>query len=362
MGVVLKKRNGASGKKSLFLIICHNGERHYEFLNIHLVRAKTPAEAEKNKENLKLAETIRANRELELSADEYNYTPAFKKNIDFIAYYNKYADDYSHRDKRIVKYSLHHFKEFIKTKGFDGSINAKFIDGDLCRQYREYLQTAVNGETICNYFTKFKRVISKAHDENILKKDFTKGIINTKDEGLKKQVLTIDEIQLLAQAHCGNNDVRRAFLFCLHTGLRWCDVRLIKWQNIHNNKLSFVQRKTKNNSESASLSIPLNNTAIKLIGERGKPDELIFKLPSHTACLKDLRVWVKNAGIEKHITWHCGRHSFAVNLLDSEVAGADVKTVSGLLGHASIKHTDKYLHYIGKRGKEAVNKLPEINL
>jgi integrase/recombinase XerD len=362
MGVVLKKRNGANGKKSLFLIICHNGERHYEFLNIHLVKAKTPAEAEKNKEKLKMAEGVRAKRELELSADEYNYTPAFKKNIDFVAYYDNYVNEYSHKDKRIVKYSLHHFKLFIKNRGFDNSINAKFIDGDLCRQYREYLQTAVNGETICNYFTKFKRVISKAHDENILKKDFAKGIKNTKDEGLKKQVLNIDEIQTLAQAYCGNGDVKRAFLFSLNTGLRWCDVKALKWQNIHDNKLSIIQKKTKNNSNKASLPMPLNNTAIKLIGERGKPDENVFILPSHTACLKDLRVWVKNASIEKHITWHCARHSFAVNLLDSEVVGADLKTVSGLLGHSDTQQTEKYLHYIGERGKQAVNKLPEINL
>jgi len=361
MGVVLKKRKGANGKKSLFLIVCHNGERHYEFLNIHLVRAKTPAEADKNKENLKLAENIRANRELELSADEYNYTPAFKKNIDFVAYYNKFLNDYSHKDKRIVKYSLHHFKLFIKSIGYDDGINAKFITEDLCRQYREYLQTAVKGETICNYFTKFKKVISKAYEDNILKKDFAKKIKNKKDEGLKKHILNIDEIQLLAYAHCGNDNVKRAFLFSLCTGLRWCDVKALKWKNINNNTLSIIQSKTKD-SKSATLNNALNSTAIKLIGERGKPDENVFILPSHTACLKDLKVWVKNAEIEKHITWHCSRHSFAVNLLDSNVVGADVKTVSGLLGHASIKHTEKYLHYIDERGKEAINKLPEINL
>ncbi len=361
MSVQLRKKACASGKQSYYLDIYHSNERYYEFLKLYLFRAKTPEQKKKNDEIKKLAENIRAKRELELQASDYDYTPAFKKNIDFVAYYDKYVNEYSHKDKRIVKYSLHHFKLFINSRGFDNCINAKFIDGDLCRQYREYLQTAVNGETICNYFTKFKKVISKAHDENILRLDFAKGIKNTKDEGLKKRVLSIDEIQLLAKAHCGNDNVKRAFLFSLNTGLRWCDVKALRWQNIHDNKLSIIQQKTKN-TKSASLDNALNITAIRLIGERGKPDENVFILPSHTACLKDLRVWVKNAGIEKHITWHCGRHSFAVNLLDSNVVGADVKTVSGLLGHASIKHTDKYLHYLDERGKEAINKLPEINL
>ncbi|MBJ2198540.1 MAG: tyrosine-type recombinase/integrase [Muribaculaceae bacterium] len=43
---------------------------------------------------------------------------------------------------------------------------------------------------------------------------------------------------------------------------------------------------------------------------------------------------------------HIARHSFAVNLLN---AGADIKTVSSLLGHASIKMTEEYLHVIDQR-------------
>jgi integrase/recombinase XerD len=362
MSVQLRKKTCAGGKQSLYLDIYHNNERHYEFLKLYLFRARTPEQKEKNDEIKELAESIRAKRALELQAKDYDYTPAFKKNIDFISYYENFANHYRNKDIRLVRCSLNHFKLFIKANGFDDGINTRFIDGDLCKKFREYLQENLNGETISNYFKKFKQVVSKAHEENILKKDFTKGIIITKDEGLKKQVLTIDEIQKLAQAHCANGDVKRAFLFCLHTGLRWCDVELVKWRNINNNKLSIIQKKTKNNSNKASLPMPLNNTAIRLIGERGKPDDKVFILPSHTSCLTNLRGWVKNAGIEKHITWHCARHSFAVNLLDSEVVGADLKTVSGLLGHSDTQQTEKYLHYIGERGKQAVNKLPEINL
>jgi integrase/recombinase XerD len=361
MSVTLRKRSCAGGKQSLFLYIYHNNERYYEFLKIYTYKARTEEQKLRNKETLQMAESIRAKRELELQARDYDYIPAFKKNIDFIAYYTKFENDYSHKDKRIVKYSLHHFKLFIDGKGFGSSINSKFINEDLCRQYREYLQKAVNGETICNYFTKFKKVISKAFEENIIKKDFAKGIKNTKDEGLKKQILDTDEIQLLSQAYCGNDNVKRAFLFSLFTGLRWVDIKALKWNNIHKNKMTIIQAKTKDTSRNATLSMDLSNTAIKLIGEQGNNNDNIFNLPSHTACLKDLKTWVKKAKIEKHITWHCARHSFAVNLLDTDVVGADVKTVSSLLGHSSIKHTEKYLHVIDKRRKEAINKLPELN-
>ena len=62
----------------------------------------------------------------------------------------------------------------------------------------------------------------------------------------------------------------------------------------------------------------------------------------------------KSGGNKKRITWHCSRHSFAVNLLNS---GTDIKTVSSLLGHASIKMTEKYLHVIDQRKQKAINRL-----
>lgn len=86
--------------------------------------------------------------------------------------------------------------------------------------------------------------------------------------------------------------------------------------------------------------------------------EKIFPLPHNSICRKHLKEWVKQAGINKHITWHCARHSFAVNVLS---AGVNIKTVSSLLGHASIKMTEKYLHVIDNQKKDAMNSLGRIS-
>lgn len=64
------------------------------------------------------------------------------------------------------------------------------------------------------------------------------------------------------------------------------------------------------------------------------------------------------ADIMKRITWHCARHSFAVNVLSK---GANIKTVSSLLGHTSIKMTERSLHVVDSFKQDVINSLGEIN-
>ena len=74
-------------------------------------------------------------------------------------------------------------------------------------------------------------------------------------------------------------------------------------------------------------------------------------------CLKALRHWTERAGIDKHITWHCARHSFATNILSN---GANIKTVASLLGHSDLRHTEKYIRAVDSLKEAAINSLPEL--
>lgn len=126
-----------------------------------------------------------------------------------------------------------------------------------------------------------------------------------------------------------------------------------------NKKLTFNQKKTQGKSAKNWVTIPLNNGLLSLIGAASDREERIFNLPSNTACLKALRNWTKQAGIDKHITWHCARHSFAVNILNN---GANIKTVASLLGHSELKHTEKYTRAVDSLKEAAINSLPELKL
>ena len=159
-----------------------------------------------------------------------------------------------------------------------------------------------------------------------------------------------------------NPNISRAFMFCLFSGLRFVDVKDLTFANVDysNRLLTFEQNKTKGHSANSGVVIPLNDSLLKLIGkptEEQNKDSLIFPLPTYWMCTKALQRWVDRAGIEKRITWHCARHSFAVNILNN---GANIKTVASLLGHSDLKNVEKYTRAVDKLKQEAINSLPEI--
>jgi len=72
-----------------------------------------------------------------------------------------------------------------------------------------------------------------------------------------------------------------------------------------------------------------------------------------------LMQWTLKAGITKHITFHCARHSFAVLQL---TLGTEIFTLSKLLGHSELKTTQIYAKIVDEKKREAVNKIPDINI
>ena len=84
MSVKVRRKKMKDGNFSLYLDIYHKGKRKYEFLQLYLAKDK-----QANKETLAIADSIAAKRQLEISYDSHGFTPKFKKNADFIEYFDK---------------------------------------------------------------------------------------------------------------------------------------------------------------------------------------------------------------------------------------------------------------------------------
>lgn len=349
-----------------------NHIRRKENLNLYLVaNPRTPLERQQNKETLELAKKIRFEKGQQLLESVEGYRLKKDRDINFLDYFQSYIDSYTKKDIRMLDIALSRFKDFLKEtpeyNKFMKRIKPEQITRDMVEAYTEYLQTRSVGEGAKSIYARFKKVIKYAVEHDVMAKNPCVGIvIKVDDQQLKKDVLSMDEIQTLIATHYEheNPNIRRAFIFCLYCGLRFCDVKDLTFKNVdYSNKLlRFEQNKTKGHSAKSGVVIPLNDGLLKLIGEptdSGNRDEVIFPLPTYEACLKAVGRWVKRAGIEKHISWHCARHSFAVNILNN---GANIKTVASLLGHSGLKHTEKYTRAIDSLKQEAINSLPELDL
>lgn len=342
--------------------------RKTERLNLYLWQSpRTPLERNENNETLRLAKEIRFNRGQQLLEQGEGYRLKKDSNINFLDWMWSYYEAYTKGDKRHIKRAHDVFIDFLNATSeyqkYAKRLKPEQLDKEMIEAFTEYLQHRFRGEGPHTLYARFKKIIAAAVDKDVMRKDPCHGISITIDNGsLKKDVLSMDEIKQLITCHYQGESVniRRAFLFCLRCGLRFCDVKDLTYSNVDfsNRLLKFEQAKTKGHSSASSVVIPLSDGVLDLIGE-GNREDLIFPLPSHTMCLKALRHWCKRAGIEKHITWHCARHSFAVNILNN---GANIKTVAALLGHSGLKHTEKYTRAVDALKQEAINSLSALDL
>lgn len=375
-----------------------------EFLSLYLWQApRTPLERQQNKETLDLAKKIRYERGQELLENQEGYRigKQKKEEVNYLDFMADYHASYTKKDANQIRRARTVFIDFlIDPKGkllpekITGSMtkeekeairqsNAKKeaqrerkaqglvvrpqqLTKDLMKAFTEYLINRFTGEGAHTVYGRFKKMILAALDKDIIAKNPCRGVSIKKDYGqLKKEILSQEEIVLLANTHYEkeNPDIHRAFIFCLYCGLRWCDVKDLTYANVdYSNKLlKFEQSKTKAHSAASGVVIPLNDGLLHLIGQPkdGNRNQIIFPLPSHTMCLKALRHWVARAGIQKHITWHCARHSCGTNLLSN---GANIKTVASILGHSGLAHTEKYTRAVDSLKQAAIDSMPPLEL
>jgi integrase len=366
--IVLREKELASGNISLYLDIYRDGQRSYEFLKLYInPKARNPIDKEQNRSNYELANRIRTDRENELNNLAFDYIPPTKKKVLFFEFAQNYLNSYTKKDKAMINGAIEDFRRYI-TEDYPsikpGTLKISQIDRLMVIHFIDYLQDNHSGEGANSYYGRFKKILNNAVSKNIISKSPAQKkepgdneLTCKKPTGLRKQILTNDEIQLIAKTETKHPETKKAFLFCLCTGLRFVDVKALKYSDIDfsSARLTIDQQKT-----GRPVTVDLNATALKLIGEPGKPENVVFNLPGRKWATKTIDNLVKKAEIKKHITWHCARHSLAVNLLTSDEK-PDVKTVSSILGHTSTRTTEVYMHVVDDLKKKAVNSLPDYD-
>ena len=170
-----------------------------------------------------------------------------------------------------------------------------------------------------------------------------------------REFLTIEEVKQLRATPCRYDIVKRAFLFSCFTGLRYSDIKSLLWSEIRKAAdgrtlfLEHPQVKTRK-----IVTVPLSEEALKWMPKQQKDKELVFHQLQITSTTVEviLGEWMKEAGIEKHITYHCSRHTTATLAI---TAGADISAVKEMLGHGSVTSTEVYAKVSLDKKIQAVN-------
>ena len=317
-------------------------------MKLYLVPAKTSEDKVKNLETIRLATEVKNRRILELASGELK-VEAPKKNSNVLAvdYFQKKIKSIKTINSRKTNESMiKSLKEFRKN-----AILAE-IDRDF---YQRFIDFLLYGKKLANasargYAKLFKARLHDAYIDGLIAKMPDLQGITPKKESTEVDFLTLEELKALAETEAPDY-VKKPFLFCCFTGLRFSDVQSLKWEDIENGTIILKMKKTKE-----FVRIPLSENAKRLM-PKSQEKGTVFKTISLQGTGKRLKTWATKAGVKKNLHFHVSRHTFGTLTLEN---GADIYTVSKLLGHRSIVTTQIYAKVLDEGRKKAVDAIPLI--
>jgi integrase len=324
-------------------------------------KPKNPFDKQSNNETKQLAENIRAKRQIEIQAENYGFlNTKLKAETDFVQYFKQIVESKTGHTKDNWQTALNYFEMFTGGKLSISNLNQK-----LCNDFREYLLTAkrqrgIQSEHISQssaraYYSKFKAVLKQAYKKGLIDIDLSTRIDGISQPEVQREYLTLEQLQALANTPCSKPLLKNAAIFSALTGLRISDILKLVWGEVQYSEqegyfLQFRQKKTK-----GVEVLPISEQAFKLLGERQEPTSRVFEgLIYSTRLNVHLKNWILQAGITKHITFHCFRHTFATLQLSH---GTDIFTVQKMLGHKDLKTTQVYAKVVDASKRKAADRI-----
>ena len=277
-----------------------------------------------NNEMLNKAEAIRCIRVQSLINEEFGFLDKTKQKADFLAYFKKMCRT---KDEKWT-FVYQHFYNFVKGKCTFGEVNV-----DLCKRFREYLLNAkqlkhsdrpISLNSASGYYSTFRGLLKIAYRDKWIRENINDFLDKIEPEDVKKEYLTLEEVKLLAATPCDIPVLKAASLFACLTGLRISDILKLQWEDFEIAPDQGYCLRIRTQKTQTEATLPISNE------------------------------WIKKAGINKHISFHCFRHSYAVIQIS---LGTDIYTVSKMLTHKNVSTTQIYADLINTKKRETANKI-----
>ena len=370
--VYVRKRKGANGKMHLYLDyyppvfnpITRVSRRHESLGMFVYEDPKNQMEKNYNDEMMKLAEAVRCKRSIAVMNNDLGFIEESFADKDFLEFFEYVS---RHKDKSWT-FSRAYFSKFM-----NGKCRFKDLTIQLAEDYKMWLinglyvdpksedkrkRKPLNNNTISKYYTIFRAVLRLAYRGKCIRENINEHLENIPLKKTRREFLTVEEIIKLSRTECMYDVLKQASMFSILTGLRISDIRTLEWKHIceaPDGKPCIRKRIEKTDTEE---TIFISEQALAYCGER-KEGGLIFEGLRPGIIDYAVKRWVEAAGIQKKISFHCFRHTYATLLVTQ---GVDIYTVSRQMTHTNVKTTQVYLHMVDRKGRLAAENTVIDNL
>ncbi|MBO0356213.1 site-specific integrase [Muricauda ruestringensis] len=286
----------------------------------------------------------------------------------------------THETSRLEKSTVKNYsatekylKRFTKKKFRTIDVNLPIIDYTFILEFEDYLRKCppicksqpLNNNGIMKHMERFKKLLGIAHKFGCIPQN-PFNFYKMKFEEYDSDFLEEDELIRLASVKISENGiklVRDVFLFACYTGLSYIEVKLLKQKDIvkgidGEQWINVRRKKTK-----TPVRVPLLFQAKQILDKYSDYPNIINEhslLPvySNQKSNKHLKSIAKLGRINKHLTFHVARHTFATTI--TLMNNVPLETVSKLLGHTKLSTTQRYARVVEKKISKDMGRLKDL--
>lgn len=289
-------------------------------------------------------------------------------NLECLERYERYLADEKKTAKNTLSSYMRDIRQFGEYLGVKGDMSYVTAEESVLCEYIDHLrEIGKSVATVSRNIASLKNFYAWMKLRGMIDETPTGKLVPEKSTHKLPEILTAEEVELLLeQPECtdrkGYRD--RAMLELLYaTGIRVSELISLDVSDVN-----LAGGVINCRSRDKVRAIPLYPTALKAVKDYIdfiRPD--MIAVPSERSLFvnisgermsrqgfwKIIKAYQKKAGIEKDITPHTLRHSFATHLLEN---GADLRSIQEMLGHADISSTQVYSQLVKKQLKDVYNK------
>lgn len=247
------------------------------------------------------------------------------------------------------KTCLSHLKEFLWKYHKKSDINIQKLEPSFLNDFDFFLRTKsnINNNSAVKHTKNLSKILKICYQNNWIEKDlviFYKG----RFQEVNVNFLTDEEIAAIRNKEFsgkGLNLVRDMFVFSCYTGLAYIDIYNLTKEQLSigiDGSLWIITNRQKTGNASNIPLLPIAEEIIKryenhpLVSNSGK----LLPVYTNQKVNEYLKTIAENCGINKKLTFHCARHTFATTVTLAN--NVSMESVSKMLGHKSIKTTQHY--------------------